>query len=76
MRTSEKELIKSAKEFLQAFVEAESEDTNIVAILDKIRAEIEQRPYGVANDSLIQGEKCERAAILEILNKYKAAVES
>ena len=44
-------------------------------ILDKIRAEIEQRPYGVANDSVIQGMKYERIAILEILDKYKAESE-
>ena len=44
-------------------------------ILDKIRAEIEQRSYGVANDSVIQGMKYERAAILEILDKYKAESE-
>ena len=43
-----------------------------VAILNKIRTEIKQRPYGVANDSVIQGIKYERAAILEILDKYKA----
>jgi len=41
-------------------------------VLDKIRAEIEQRPYGVANDSVIQGIKYERVAILKILDKYKA----
>ena len=40
-------------------------------VLDKIRAEIEQRPYGIADDSVIQGMKYERAAILEILDKYK-----
>ncbi len=38
--------------------------------LNKIRAEIKQRSYGVANDSVIQGMKYERAAILEILDKY------
>jgi hypothetical protein len=44
-------------------------------VLDKIRAEIEQRPYGIANDSVIQGMKYERVAILEILDKYKAESE-
>ena len=48
-------------------------DKNIV--LDKIRAEIEQRPYGIANDSVIQGMKYERADILEIIDKYKAESE-
>lgn len=41
-------------------------------VLDKIRAEIEQRPYGIANDSVIQGMKYERVAVLKILDKYKA----
>ena len=44
-------------------------------ILSKIRAEIEQRPYGVANDSVIQGMKYERKDILEIIDKYKAESE-
>lgn len=44
-------------------------------VLDKLRAEIEQRPYGIANDSIIQGMKYERVAILEILDKYKAESE-
>lgn len=40
-------------------------------VINKIRAEIEQRPYGIANDSVIQGMKHERAAIIEFLDKYK-----
>jgi len=45
-------------------------------ILDKLRAEIEQRPYYymVTNDS-VQGMKYERAAILDIIDKYKAESE-
>lgn len=39
-------------------------------VLDKIRAEIEQRSYGIANDSVIRGMKYERAEILEIIDKY------
>ncbi len=44
-------------------------------VLDKIRAEIVQRPYGIANDSVIQGIKYERADILEIIDKYKTESE-
>lgn len=44
--------------------------------LDKVRAEIEQRSYGVANDSVIRGAKYERAEILEIIDKYRAEQES
>lgn len=40
-------------------------------ILDKIRAEIVQKSYGIANDSVIQGMKYERANILEIIDKYR-----
>ncbi|MBO4847077.1 MAG: hypothetical protein J5525_12405 [Lachnospiraceae bacterium] len=40
-------------------------------ILDNIRAEIEQRPYGIANNSVIRGMKCKRAEILEIIDKYR-----
>lgn len=36
--------------------------------LDDVKAEIESRSYGVANDSVIQGEMYERHAVLEILN--------
>lgn len=43
--------------------------------IDKIKAEIEQRPYGVANDSVIQGMKYERIAIFEIFDKYKRESE-
>ena len=48
---------------------------DMVDMLDKIRAEIEQHPYGIANDSVIQGEKYERVAVLEIIDKYKAESE-
>lgn len=41
------------------------------SMLDKIRAEIEQRSYGIANDSVIQGMVYEREDILEIINKYR-----
>jgi hypothetical protein len=56
------------------------EQTTKNKALDKIRAEIEQRQYGIANDSVIQGMKLqgmkhERAAILEIIDKYKAESE-
>ncbi len=44
-------------------------------VIDKIRTEIEQRPYGVANDNVIQGMKYERKAILEILDKYNTNKE-
>lgn len=44
-------------------------------VLNKIRAEIEQRSYGVANDSVIQGMKYERSAVLKILDKYKSETE-
>ena len=44
-------------------------------VLDKIRAEIEQRPYGIANDSVIQGMKYERVDILKIIDKYKAETD-
>lgn len=44
-------------------------------VFDKIRAEIEQRPYGIANDGIIQGMKYERSDILEIIDKYKAESE-
>ena len=43
--------------------------------LDKIRAEIEQRPYGIANDSVIHGIKYERMVVLEIIDKYTAESE-
>lgn len=39
--------------------------------LDKIRAEIKQRPYGIANDSVIQGMRYERTDVLEIIDKYR-----
>ena len=39
--------------------------------LEKIRAEIEQRPYGIANESVIRGMQYERAEILEIIDKYR-----
>lgn len=44
-------------------------------ILDKIKAEIEQRPYGVANDIVIHGKKRERAEILKIIDKYRIESE-
>lgn len=47
----------------------------MIEVLDKIRVEIEQRPYGVANDSVIQGIKYERMVVLEIIDKYKAESE-
>lgn len=48
---------------------------DMAATLDKIRAEIEQRPYGVANDSVIQGIKYERMVVLEIIDKYRTESE-
>ena len=45
---------------------------DIADVLDKIRAEIEQRPYGVVYGSVIQGMKCERVENLKIIDKYKA----
>ena len=54
----------------------EKTQKEIVEMLDRIRTEIEQRPYGVAIDSVIQGMKYERAGILEIIDKYKAESES
>lgn len=44
-------------------------------VLDKIRTEIEQRSYGIANDSVIQGMTYERANILEIIDKHIAESE-
>lgn len=41
------------------------------SILDKIKEEIEQRSYGIANDSVIQGMIYERANNLKIIDKYK-----
>ena len=41
-------------------------------VLDEIRAGIEQRPYGIANNSVIQGMKHEREDIFEFIDKYKA----
>lgn len=40
-------------------------------VLDKISTEIEQRPYGIANESVIRGMQYERAEILEIIDKYR-----
>ena len=40
-------------------------------VLDKIRAEIEQRSFGIANDSVIQGMIYEREDILKIIDKYR-----
>lgn len=39
--------------------------------LDKIKAEIEQRSLGIANDSVIQGMIYEREDILKIIDKYR-----
>lgn len=39
--------------------------------LDKIKAEIEQRSFGIANDSVIQGMIYEREDILKIIDKYR-----
>ena len=44
--------------------------------LDKLREEIEHRPYGIDNDNMLQGMKLqgmkdERAAILKIIDQYR-----
>ena len=44
-------------------------------MINKLRTEIELRPYEIANDSVIQGMKYERSDILKILDKYKAKSE-
>ena len=49
-----------------------SNSSNTKEVLDKVRSEIEQRPYGIANDSVIQGMKYERMVVLEIIDKYIA----
>lgn len=54
------------KDIDRAFKALEERDE----LLDNIRAEIEQRPYGIANDSVIWGMKYERSEILKIINKY------
>lgn len=41
------------------------------ATLNKIRVEIEQRSYSIANDDVIQGMKYERRDILKIIDKYR-----
>lgn len=38
--------------------------------IDAIKEEIENRSYGIANDSVIQGEIYERQAVLEIIDKH------
>lgn len=38
------------------------------ALIEEVKAEIENRSYGIANDSVIQGEMYERHAILEIID--------
>ena len=42
----------------------------VMMILNDIKVEIENRSYGVANDSVIQGEIYERQAVLAIIDKY------
>lgn len=40
------------------------------ALIEEVKAEIENRSYGVANESVIQGEMYERRAVLEIIDKH------
>lgn len=49
---------------------------DMVDILSKIKAEIVRRPYGIANDSVIQGMNYEREDVLEIIDKYKTESEA
>lgn len=79
-----KQLSKTERQIAVAYVQGKydavrelkiSNNLNTNEVLEQIRAKIEQRPYGIANDSVIQGMKYERAAILAILDKCKAESE-
>ena len=52
------------------FLTDEEKVVIINRVLTNIRKKIENRPYGIANDSVIQGEIYERRAVLEIIDKY------
>lgn len=54
-----------------AFLTDEEKAVIINDVLDKIKAEIKQKSYGIAHDLVIQGEKYERRDILEIIDKHK-----
>ncbi len=53
------------------FVDALNDSTSLDDMLDKIIADIKQRPYGIAHDLVVQGIKYERADILEVIEGYK-----
>jgi len=55
------------------FLTDEEKTIVINDVLDKIRTEIKQKSYGIANDDVIQGMKYERRDILDIIDKYKEA---
>ncbi len=64
-------------EQLQTIIEnlVEIKRQAITKVINELMAEIEQRSYGIANDSVIRGVKHERTAILEIIDKYRAESE-
>ena len=42
----------------------------LTEVLNGIKTEIENRSFGIANDSVIYGEICERQAVLAIIDKH------
>ena len=54
----------------QTVISSLTKSESLNAIIKNIRSEIENRSYGVANDSVICGEMHERKAVLEIIDKY------
>ena len=46
--------------------------TPLSNVLAKLKTEIENRSYGIANDSVIQGEMYERRAVLEIIDNIES----